>query len=72
MYKISGWYETDAGVGAIDVVSASDAEHLAQILYTQYEDCYGVDMELEGEYDDGSDVNDTFEYMLEVLYFLAS
>tara|TARA_R110002096_G_scaffold415379_1_gene617247 strand:- start:544 stop:762 length:219 start_codon:yes stop_codon:yes gene_type:complete len=72
MSNISGWYETEDGAGLIEVESVTDVEHLAQILYTQYEDCHGVDLELDGEYEDGSDVNDTFDELLKELDFLAS
>ena len=70
--RISGWYESAYGANIIDVPEARDASDLAQTLYLKYgEDINGVDMELEGEYSDGSDVNDTFDELLDEIDFLC-
>jgi len=70
--RISGWYESEYGANIIGVLEASDASDLAQVLYLKYgEDINGVDMELDGEYSDGSDVNDTFGELLDEIEFLC-
>ena len=70
--RISGWYESEYGANIIGVLEASDASDLAQVLYLKYgEDVNGVDMELDGEYSDGSDVNDTFDELLDEIEFLC-
>jgi hypothetical protein len=57
--KISGWFESDEGVDFIEMSEALDVNDLANKLLGSYGyDIIGVDMELEGEYTDGSRVND--------------
>jgi hypothetical protein len=57
--KISGWYEADEGVEFIEMYEAFDVNDLANKLLDAYGgDIIGVDMELDGEYTDGSAVND--------------
>ena len=57
--QISGWYESEEGVVFIEMGEALDYNDLANKLLDSYGyDMIGVDMELEGEYTDGSAVND--------------
>lgn len=67
---ISGWYETDYGTVMFHVEDIKTLEDLAQNLYLDHPDMYGADFELEGEYADGSDVNDTINELLQELDFL--
>jgi hypothetical protein len=56
---ISGWYEAEDGVGFVEIGEAFDVKDLANKLLDKYGgDILGVDMELDGEYTDGSAVND--------------
>jgi hypothetical protein len=56
---ISGWYEAEDGVGFVEIGEAFDVKDLANKLLDVYGgDILGVDMELDGEYTDGSAVND--------------
>ena len=69
---ISGWYEGHYGATRIAIAGATDVESLANVLYNSYgEDCVGVDMELEGEYVDGTDVNTTMKMLFDELDFLS-
>ena len=57
--QISGWYESEEGVVFIGMSEALDYNDLANKLLDSYGyDMIGVYMELEGEYTDGSAVND--------------
>lgn len=57
--KISGWYEAEEGVVFVEMHEAFDVKDLASKLLDSYGyNTIGVDMELEGEYTDGSIVND--------------
>ena len=70
--SISGWFESEYGAEIVDISEARDASDLAQALYLKYgEGINGVDMELDGEYADGSDVNDTFDELLDEIAFLC-
>ena len=70
--SISGWFESEYGAEIVDISEARDASDLAQALYLKYgEGINGVDMELDGEYADGSDVNDTFDELLDEINFLC-
>lgn len=70
---ISGWYESEYGACDIIIDSAKDVECLTQSIYLKYGDeCVGVDMELEGEYDDGTDVSETMMAIFEDLDFLSN
>jgi hypothetical protein len=56
---ISGWYEAEDGVGFVEIGEALDVNDLANKLLDKYgDDIIGVDMELEGQYCDGSPVYD--------------
>ena len=70
--SVSGWYESEYGAEIVDISEARDASDLAQALYLKYgEGINGVDMELDGEYADGSDVSDTFDELLDEINFLC-
>jgi len=57
-YEISGWFETEYGVEMVLCTAAADDEDLAGFLFEQYgEECLGVDMELEGSYRSGKEVD---------------
>jgi len=59
MVDISGWYESEYGVNFIEVNGAKDVQDLATMLFLDYDtDCIGVDMELEGFYTTGLEVDD--------------
>jgi len=64
---VSGWFESDEGVAFIEVdVPVKDAEELAMVLYDMTGgDILGVDMEFEGEYSDGKQVED-----LDLIHYL--
>lgn len=72
MAEIAGWYEGEEGPVDVIIDSAEDAGCLAASLYLLYgSDCVGVDVELEGEYTDGSDVSETMIEVLDELDFLT-
>jgi len=64
---VSGWFESDEGVTFIEVdFLVKDAEDLAMVLYDMTGgDILGVDMEFEGEYADGKEVED-----LDLIHYL--
>jgi len=65
-YEISGWFETEYGVEMVLCTTAADDEDFAGFLFEQYgSECVGVDMELDGTYRSGKDVDTA-----EVLRFL--
>jgi len=65
-FEISGWFESEYGAEMVMCHSAADDEDLAAILLETYgDDCLGVDMELEGTYPSGKEVD-----ILEVFRFL--
>lgn len=69
---ISGWYEGEYDAIHVAVVDALDAEGLALSLYEDHGDeCVGVDMELDGEYLDGTDVNTTMTNVLAELDYIS-
>lgn len=73
MNDISGWFESDEGAVLFDYLNIKDYDHLAMRLYLEYgDDCDGVDLEIEGEYADGTDVNDTFKELLAEINFLTN
>tara|TARA_R110000787_G_scaffold113817_1_gene223127 strand:- start:100 stop:342 length:243 start_codon:yes stop_codon:yes gene_type:complete len=70
---ISGWYEGEYGAQIIAISGADTVEDLADALYTRYgEDCIGVDMELSGEYSDGTDVETNMPQLWDELEFLTA
>jgi len=70
---ISGWFETEEGAGFIEVSDVDTAGDLACILYATYGvEVVGVDMELEGEYTDGTDVTTTMAELADELEALTS
>jgi hypothetical protein len=70
---ISGWFETEEGARLFQYENVEDYETLAQHLYLDFTDeCYGVDMEIEGEYLDGSDVNTHMIALLDDLDYLCN
>jgi hypothetical protein len=69
---IAGWYEGEFGANQIAIANAATVEDLAELLYCRYgDDCIGVDMELSGNYTDGTDVEDTLEALWDELEFLT-
>lgn len=71
MSYISGWYEGEYGPVMVELVNVKDVEDLAGVLYANYgSDCVGVDMELEGEFTDGSDLEDSIESLWSELEYL--
>jgi hypothetical protein len=64
---VSGWFESDEGVTFIEVdFPVKDAEDLAMVLYDMTGgDILGVEMEFEGEYADGKEVED-----LDLIHYL--
>ena len=69
---ISGWYEGEYGAELIHLDNVKDVEDLADSLFRKYgEDCIGVDMELDGEFADGSSVEDQMEALWDELEFLV-
>tara|TARA_R110000737_G_scaffold64585_1_gene92350 strand:+ start:676 stop:903 length:228 start_codon:yes stop_codon:yes gene_type:complete len=55
---ISGWFESEEGAVIFDYEDVEDYEALAQLLYLDFgDDAWMVDMEIEGEYLDGTEVN---------------
>ena len=55
---ISGWFETDYGVDFVEVATARNLVDLVSILIEDYgQDIIGVDLELQGNYWDGTPIN---------------
>lgn len=72
MSYISGWFEGECGAVMVEFANVKDVEDLAGVLYTTYgSDCVGVDMELEGEFMDGSDIGDVMGDLWPELSFLS-
>ena len=56
---ISGWFETEYGVDFIEIKSAKNLDDLvSQLLHDYGDDVVGVDLELDGEYSDGSSLEE--------------
>ena len=56
---ISGWYESDYGAELFCHYDLDNVQQLAKALYKESEgDCLGVDLEAEGEYSNGEEVNE--------------
>jgi len=73
MSFISGWFEAETGAVQFDYEDLQNHEDLAARLYTQFgDDCNGVDMEVDGEYIDGTDVSTTMTELLDDLDFLCN
>ena len=72
MSYISGWFEAETGAVQFNYEDISGHEDLAARLYLQFGvDCWGVDMEVDGEYIDGTDVSTTMSELLDDLDFLC-
>lgn len=72
MSVISGWYEGECGEVYIHLEGVNNLEDVAQVLYLTYGvDCIGVDMELEGELEDGTQVADHMSAVLQELEVLC-
>ena len=70
---ISGWFESEESAVLFEYEDIPDYESLAFRLYLDFgDDCAGVDLELEGEYLDGTDVSTTMTELLEDLAFLCA
>jgi len=73
MSYISGWFESEEGAVLFEYEGITDFEALAFRLYLDFgDDCCGVDMEVEGEYTDGTDVETTMTELRGNLEFLCS
>lgn len=73
MSYISGWFESEEGAVLFEYEDITDYEALAFRLYLDFGvDCWGVDMEVEGEYTDGTDVSTSMTELLDDLDFLCS
>ena len=72
MSYISGWFEAETGAVQFEYEGMQNHEDLAAHLYLQFgDDCWGVDMEVEGDYLDGTDVSTTMSELLDDLDFLC-
>ena len=73
MSYISGWFESEEGAVLFEYEDITDYEALAFRLYLDFgDDCAGVDMEVEGEYIDGTDVSTTMSKLFDDLDFLCN
>jgi len=65
---VSGWYEGEYNIINFHYDDVKDPIHLAELLLNQFgKDCVGVDLEVSGEYLDGSDAEDNLENLFAVL-----
>ena len=72
MSYISGWFESEEGAVLFEYEDITDYEALAFRLYLDFgDDCAGVDMEVEGEYTDGTDVSTSMTLLMDDLDFLC-
>jgi len=72
MSYISGWFESEEGAVLFEYEDITDYEALAFRLYLDFgDDCAGVDMEVEGEYLDGTDVSTSMTLLMDALDFLC-
>ena len=72
MSYISGWFEGECGAVLFEYEDITDYEALAFRLYLDFgDDCAGVDMEVEGEYLDGTDVSTSMTLLMDALDFLC-
>jgi len=66
--SVSGWYEGEYNIINFHYDDVRDPIHLAELLLNQFgKDCVGVDLEVSGEYLDGSDAEDNLENLFAVL-----
>ena len=73
MSYISGWFEAETGAVQFEYEDIHNHEDLAARLYLQFgDDCGGVDMEVDGEYIDGTSVETTMSKLLDDLDFLCN
>ena len=73
MSYISGWFEAETGAVQFEYEDIHNHEDLAARLYLQFgDDCNGVDMEVDGEYIDGTDVSTTMSKLFDDLDFLCN
>jgi hypothetical protein len=64
--KISGWYEDEVGPVFLEFEDVKDAEELAMMMYEASDgECLGVDLEMDGEYSDGTEVEN-----LDIIHYL--
>jgi len=72
MSYISGWFESEEGAVLFEYEDITDYEAPAFRLYLDFgDDCAGVDMEVEGEYLDGTDVSTSMTLLMDDLDFLC-
>jgi len=72
MSYISGWFESEEGAVLFEYEDITDYEALAFRLYLDFgDDCAGVDIEVEGEYLDGTDVSTSMTLLMDALDFLC-
>ena len=58
---ISGWFETEYGVDFVEIKSAKNLDDLvSQLLHDYGDDILAGDLELAGEYADGSEIEEDF------------
>jgi hypothetical protein len=70
---ISGWFESDEGIVLFDYKDVENYADLAQLLYLDFgDDWAGVDLEVDGEYHDGTDVSTQMVELLDELDFLCN
>jgi len=66
--SVSGWYEGEYNIINFHYDDVRGPIHLAELLLNQFgKDCVGVDLEVSGEYLDGSDAEDNLENLFAVL-----
>ena len=69
---IGGWFESEEGAVMFDYEDVEDYEALAQLLYLDFgDDIDGVDLEVDGEYLDGTDVSLQMVELLTDIEFLC-
>jgi hypothetical protein len=70
---ISGWFESDEGIVLFDYEDVENYADLAQLLYLDFgDDCAGVELEVDGEYPNGTDASTQMVELLDELDFLCN
>jgi hypothetical protein len=68
MTGVSGWYEGECGAIQFHYDNVIGVNGLANLLLTEFgQDCIGVDIEISGEYLDGTNTEDSLKQLFDIL-----
>jgi len=68
MFGISGWYEGNTGPVHFHYENVIGVKGLANLLLTEFsQDCMGVDIEISGNYLNGSSAEESLRELVDIL-----